>query len=114
MTATSERAREAATTEAGRGGEVLAVLTALVEATAPPPEGEPDALLAAFDVMVATRAELLARLEVAVLPLLPPGGQPLVDELHRRDQAWLSALARAQDVVGDRLRAVRRAQRYER
>lgn len=95
---------------------VASVLEALVAATPPPPDGEPDDLLAAFDVMVAMRAELLGRLSVAGPDLagLPPGGQALVAELRRRDDAWLSALTRAQGLVGDRLRAVRRAQQYDR
>jgi hypothetical protein len=97
-----------------RAGGVVAALTALVAATAAPPEGEPDGLLAAFDAMVASRAEILARLQVVALAGVPPGGQALLDELARRDQAWISALVRAQDVVGDRLRAVRRAQRGDR
>ena len=90
---------------------ILGALVALVEATPPPPEGEPDDLLAAFDVMVAARAALLGRLGGVEVPGLTADGRALVDELGRRDRAWLSALARAQDVVGDRLRAVRRAQR---
>ena len=92
---------------------MTAALEAMVLATRPPPDDEPDGLLAAFDVMVAVRAEILARLTELVVPGLEPGGQALLDELARRDQAWLSALARAQGVVGDRLRAVRRAQRYD-
>jgi hypothetical protein len=94
--------------------DVTAALRALVEATPPPPDGEPDGILAAFDVMIAARAEILARLAGAAVPGLEVGGQALVDELHRRDQAWLAALARTQGVVGDQLRAVRAAQRYER
>jgi hypothetical protein len=95
---------------------VTAALMALVEATPPPPDGEPDAILAAFDVMVAMRADILARLGAAAAAVarVDAGGQVLVDELHRRDEAWLSALSRAQGVVGDRLRAVRRAQQYDR
>lgn len=99
--------------EAEPGG-VVAALTALVEATPPPPAGEPDGLLAAFDAMVATRAEILASLHGLAVAGLAPGGQALLDELARRDEAWLSALGRAQHVVGDRLRAVRRAQRAQR
>ncbi len=93
---------------------VAATLRALVDATPPPPEDEPDGLLAAFDVMVAVRAELLARLAGLALTGLAPSGHPLLEELRRRDEAWLSALTRAQTVVGDRLRSVRRAQRAER
>lgn len=85
-------------------------LIALVEATPPPPEGEPDALLAAFDAVVAVRAEILARLTPAAAPI-GMEAEALRVELARRDQAWLDALGRAQGVVGDRLRAVRRAQR---
>jgi len=95
-------------------GGVTAVLRALVEATPPPPEDEPDGILAAFDAMVAVRAELLARLTPPAIPGLDPRGQALRDELARRDEAWLTALARAQGVVGDRLIAVRRAQRAQR
>ncbi|HVV85924.1 MAG TPA: hypothetical protein VHE35_22850 [Kofleriaceae bacterium] len=100
--------------DAGAERPVTAMLEALVEATPAPPEGEPDGLLAAFDVMVAHRAEVLARLAAASPPGLDAGGQALLDELHRRDQAWLAALARAQGVVSDRLVAVRRAQRMHR
>ncbi len=93
---------------------VTAVLRDLVAATPPPPVDEPDGLLAAFDVMVAVRAEILARMTPPALPGLDAGGQALLDELARRDRDWLAALGRAQGVVGDRLRAVRRAQRIDR
>lgn len=97
---------------------VAAMLVALVQATPPPPEGEPDALLEAFDVMVAMRADILARMASATSAVaatgMAAGGQVLVDELRRRDEAWLQALGRAQNVVGDRLRAVRRAQQHDR
>ena len=82
MTATAEDRRD-----------VTAALRALVEATPPPPDGEPDGILAAFDVMIAARAEILARLAGATVPGIEAGGQALVDELHRRDQAWLVAKA---------------------
>ena len=42
---------------------VTAALEAMVLATPPPPDDEPDGLLAAFDVMVAVRAEILARFQ---------------------------------------------------
>jgi hypothetical protein len=93
---------------------LVSALIALVEATTAPPEGEPDDLLAAFDAMVAGRAAILAQLQPLVEGALPFEAEALKAELARRDEAWLTALARAQGVVGDRLRAVRRAQQAQR
>jgi hypothetical protein len=114
VTGSAESQPAAAIDEPPADGGVVAALVALVEATPPPPEGEPDGLLAAFDAMIASRAEILARLRGLAASGVGPGGAALVEELGRRDQAWLSALARAQDVVADRLRAVRRTQRLDR
>ncbi len=88
------------------------LLAQLVEVTSVPPDGgDPEQVLAAFDAMIATRATLLHALE-ATTPVAPSlVGRELVDELARRDQAWLAALGLARHAVADRLVAVRRAQR---
>ena len=76
---------------AAAGDGMLDALVALVEATPPPPDGEPDGLLSAFDAMVAARAEILARLGGAEVPGLTADGRRLLDELARRE--GLSGLA---------------------
>ena len=91
---------------------VVELLAQLVVATPPPPaDDDPDLILAAFDAMIATRAALLHQLDVTSPTPLSPHGRDLADELGRRDQAWLAALGLARHTVGDRLAAVRRAQR---
>ena len=86
---------------------VTELLAQLVEVTAPPPDGaDPEAVLAAFDAMIATRATLLHALEAATPRAPTAAGLNLAEELARRDRAWL-----ARHAVAERLVAVRRAQR---
>jgi len=88
------------------------LLARLVDATPGPPDGgDPEQLLAAFDAMLATRAALLHALDAATPLPAAAIERELVDELARRDHAWLAALGLARHVVADRLVAVRRARR---
>ena len=78
---------------------VTELLAQLVEVTAPPPDGaDPEAVLAAFDAMIATRATLLHALEAATPRAPTAAGLNLAEELARH-------------AVAERLVAVRRAQR---
>ena len=91
---------------------VTELLAQLVEVTTTPPDAaDPEAVLAAFDAMIATRATLLNALEAATPHAPTPAGLDLAEELARRDQAWLAALGLARHAVAERLVAVRRAQR---
>lgn len=91
---------------------VTELLAQLVDVTQPPPAADdPEALLTAFDAMVATRAALLAQLEARMPVPLSDAARALGEELRARDHAWLAALGLARQTVADRLGAVRRAQR---
>jgi hypothetical protein len=86
------------------------LLHRLIEATPAPPSGlEIDELLAAFEAIIARRAELIERLAPPLQ--LTEIDRPLVVEHERRDAAWKSALTTALEVVGhqrhgsDQLRA---------
>ena len=61
---------------------VTELLAQLVEVTAPPPDGaDPEAVLAAFDAMIATRATLLHALEAATPRAPTAAGLNLADSL---------------------------------
>lgn len=74
------------------------LVEALLAATpAPPVDAEPESLLAAFDQIYAERERVLA-------PTLgsPPTGtvaQSLVDQLRQREQAWMTALSLARELL---------------
>jgi hypothetical protein len=88
------------------------LLEALLAVTPPPPDGEPDEVLVAFDEMTRARtAPLLALAEAR--GAVAPDETAVVDELARRHNAWADALERARRTTGDRLVAVRRMRRAE-
>ncbi len=63
---------------------VTELLAQLVEVTAPPPDAaDPEAVLAAFDAMIATRATLLHALEAATPRAPTAAGLNLAEELAR-------------------------------
>jgi len=74
------------------------LLGQLIELTPMPPnEAEIDPLLAAFEAILARRAEVFERL---VPPLtVTDAERPLVRELESRDAAWQDALTRALQCV---------------
>lgn len=90
------------------------LLRQLVDATVlPPPDGDVDALLAAFAAMYEARQELLAAASPPVAVDCEEG-RTLVTELAARDAAWTSALASALDAVGTARRNANRLRTYAR
>lgn len=77
------------------GPDVLRVLVAL---TPMPPEGDPEVVLAAFDEMFAARHDILQRVQ-GTLPDTEEN-RALVQELAKRDAAWVAALDAARTAVG--------------
>jgi hypothetical protein len=74
------------------------VLSRLIELTPPPPPiSEIDPLLAAFEAIIAQRAELLDRLAAPLQ--LGDAERALVLELERRDAAWQDTLSAAMRMV---------------
>ena len=74
------------------------VLARLIELTpVPPPDAEIDALLAAFEAIIAQRAELLDSLAPPLQ--LGEAERPLVLEIERRDAIWQAALTAAMRTV---------------
>ena len=74
------------------------VLTQLIELTpVPPPDTEIDPLLAAFEAIVAQRAELLDHLAPPLQ--LGDAERALVREIERRDAVWQAALTSAMRTV---------------
>lgn len=92
---------------------IRAVLQQLLDVTPPPPDGlEIDDLLAAFESIIARRAQLIEQLAPPLA--LAAEDRPLVAELEQRDAAWQTALTTALELVGkqrhgaDQLRAYAR------
>lgn len=77
------------------GADILRELLAL---TPPPPEGDAEAVLAAFEPMFEARQQVLDRIE-GRLPDTDENRE-LVRELVARDAAWETALAAARTAVG--------------
>ena len=74
------------------------VLTGLLELTPLPPAGaEIDPLLAAFEAIIAQRAQLLDRLAPPIV--LGDAERVLVLDLERRDSVWQAALTAAMRTV---------------
>ena len=89
------------------GQEILARLLALTPD--PPPAADAEALLAAFEQILAARAVIVATLVPPIA--LDRDARALLLELERRQVAWHDALAAAQRAIGeqrlgaDRMRA---------
>ncbi len=75
-----------------------ALLRELVELTPLPPEGDAEAILAAFDAMFEARQEVLSRMTGRIADT--DENRAMVCELSARDAAWERALAAARDAVG--------------
>ncbi len=94
------------------GDEVVGTLDALLASTPPPPGGDPDELLVAYELVATAREPLVARLE-ALAPVA--AADPRIDDLRRslvaRDQEWIDAFVRAQRLVDERIGRLRRARR---
>lgn len=80
------------------------LLHQLIAATpARPPEADIDALLAAFEAVVAERAQIFEQLEVPLQ--LADADRPLMHEIERRDAIWQDALTAALRQVGEQRHA---------
>jgi hypothetical protein len=89
------------------------VISRLIELTPEPGlDATAESLLAAFEGIVARRAEVLARI---VPPLrVAEADRPLIAELERRQQRWQDALAAALQVVGQQRHANHQLRAYAR
>lgn len=84
------------------------ILRRLLAVTPEPPDVAPEELLAIFDAMHAARAEILASLDHGPVPR----ERAILDELVRRDVAWLDALEHARGEVGRQRSLVTKLRAY--
>ena len=101
-------------------GATLRLLEALAAATGEPPapDAAPDEVLAAGEVLLADREQLLAELQAAALddpdPLRGPDAAALRARIEERSAAWMAALSRARHEVGERVHSIARIRRLSR
>jgi hypothetical protein len=87
------------------------LLIRLLDVTpAPPPETAVEDLLAAFEVIVAQRAVILAAAEAPIT--LSEMDRPLLVELQRRQNIWQDALGAALRTVGEQRMAATQLRAY--
>ena len=85
-------------------------LQRLIDATPYPTTTDPDALLAGWVVVVATRQTILDEGQVAIGPDLAS----LYAELVLRQDTWCAALAAAREILGQQRLGIVQVRRYQR
>jgi len=85
-------------------------LQRLIDATPYPTATDPDALLAAWVVVVAARQKILDEGKVAIGPDLAA----LYSELVVRQDTWCAALAAARETIGQQRLGIAQVRRYQR